>query len=365
MRPDDAAGFGPAGQERLAGARVLIIGAADWVVTATLSRHGGVSTIGLVDDDAVEASRISTGRSSTGNATSAGPRSTRPPTGSPRSTRTFGSCGTGESERATRGVGRDIRPGRGWADNFCDALCRRRRLRAEGRPHLGLSCGSICSPAPPPAGSVLSCAGSGCSSPCATIGAVCSTEAVKVLVPVGMGRPLVGRLLVHDALRADVWRTPSVPTRLRLRTGGDRARTGEGVLAAVRQRRSRRAAAGDGGPRRAGGGEGGHPDRCAGTAGVGDRHDRWGTRHTAWGVGRGRSPGRGPCVAYCAGGVRSQRALAVLDGRGSRRVIWWAVSPLGGRRRPGRGAVLNDIRAGQGVVGWPVMNAVMTDSTRA
>jgi molybdopterin/thiamine biosynthesis adenylyltransferase/rhodanese-related sulfurtransferase len=59
-------------------------------------------------------------------------------------------------------------------------------------------------PEPPPAGSVPSCAEGGVLGVlCAAIGAAQSTEVVKLIT--GIGDPLVGRLLVHDALRA-TWR---------------------------------------------------------------------------------------------------------------------------------------------------------------
>ena len=63
-------------------------------------------------------------------------------------------------------------------------------------------------PEPPPAGSVPSCAEGGVLGVlCAAIGAAQATEAVKLIT--GIGDPLVGRLLVHDALRA-TWRELAV-----------------------------------------------------------------------------------------------------------------------------------------------------------
>ena len=55
-------------------------------------------------------------------------------------------------------------------------------------------------PDPPPPGSVPSCAEGGVLGLlCAAIGAAQGTEVVKLVV--GMGEPLLGRLLVHDALQ--------------------------------------------------------------------------------------------------------------------------------------------------------------------
>ena len=63
-------------------------------------------------------------------------------------------------------------------------------------------------PEPPPPGSVPSCATGGVLGVlCAAIGSVQVSEAVKLIV--GQGDPLVGRLLVHDALRQS-WDTLTV-----------------------------------------------------------------------------------------------------------------------------------------------------------
>jgi sulfur-carrier protein adenylyltransferase/sulfurtransferase len=63
-------------------------------------------------------------------------------------------------------------------------------------------------PEPPPAGSVPSCAEGGVLGVlCASVGAAQGTEAVKLLT--GIGEPLLGRLMVHDALRA-TWRELTV-----------------------------------------------------------------------------------------------------------------------------------------------------------
>jgi adenylyltransferase/sulfurtransferase len=69
-------------------------------------------------------------------------------------------------------------------------------------------------PVAPPPGSVPSCAEGGVfGALCGAIGSVMATEAIKLIC--GVGRPLVGRVLVHDAL-AQSWRTLTVrpdPTR--------------------------------------------------------------------------------------------------------------------------------------------------------
>ena len=77
----------------------------------------------------------------------------------------------------------------------------------------------------PPPGSVPSCAEGGVfGALCGAIGSVMATEAIKLIC--GIGRPLVGRVLVHDAL-AQSWRTLTVrpdPTRApvtEMTEGGD------------------------------------------------------------------------------------------------------------------------------------------------
>jgi adenylyltransferase/sulfurtransferase len=63
-------------------------------------------------------------------------------------------------------------------------------------------------PSPPPPGSVPSCAEGGVLGVlCAAVGSVQATETLKLLL--GVGEPLVGRLLVHDAL-AMTWDTLTV-----------------------------------------------------------------------------------------------------------------------------------------------------------
>ncbi len=63
-------------------------------------------------------------------------------------------------------------------------------------------------PAPPPPGSVPACAEGGVLGVlCGAVGSVMATEVVKLVT--GAGEPLVGRVLVYDALRMD-WRTVRV-----------------------------------------------------------------------------------------------------------------------------------------------------------
>jgi adenylyltransferase/sulfurtransferase len=67
-------------------------------------------------------------------------------------------------------------------------------------------------PEPPPPGSVPSCAEGGVLGLlCAAVGAAQASEVVKLIV--GIGDPLVGRLLVHDALQASWRELQLLPTR--------------------------------------------------------------------------------------------------------------------------------------------------------
>ena len=66
-------------------------------------------------------------------------------------------------------------------------------------------------PEPPPPGMVPSCAEGGVLGVlCASIGSIQVTEAIKVLT--GIGEPLVGSLMVYDALEMDYPRSPSART---------------------------------------------------------------------------------------------------------------------------------------------------------
>lgn len=81
-------------------------------------------------------------------------------------------------------------------------------LRFEGQvsvfaPHLGAPCYRCLFPSPPPPGSVPNCAEAGVfGALCGTIGSLQAMEAIKLLA--GVGEPLLGRLLVVDALAAAV-----------------------------------------------------------------------------------------------------------------------------------------------------------------
>ncbi|MFN8097350.1 MAG: molybdopterin-synthase adenylyltransferase MoeB [Dermatophilaceae bacterium] len=328
--------LGPAGQERLAGARVLIIGAGGLgSVTATYLAAAGVGTIGLVDDDVVDVSNLHRqvihGERDLGRAKvdSAADRLAQinPHVRIVRHRERL-EAGNARGLVATYDLVVD------GADNFATRYVVGDACVLEGRPHVWGSilrfdgqasvwwpphgpCYRCVFPAPPPAGSVLSCAEAGVlGSLCATIGAVCSTEAVKVLV--GMGRPLVGRLLVHDALEQTYGELPLRPNPGCALCGPEATvrEPGEGVLAACAPApvaAGRRLATAD---------LAALVEARAVTLIDVREPQEWATGMIAGAhairlgeLAEADLPD-GDLVAYCAGGVRSQRALAVLDGRG-------------------------------------------------
>lgn len=211
-------GFGEEGQRRLAGARALVVGAGGLgSVTATYLAAAGVGTIGIVDDDVVEESNLhrqvihSTGDLGRPKVDSAADRlaALNPLVEVVRHHERLG------PDSAMRLVGAyDVVVD--GADNFATRYVVADACALAGVPHVWGSilrfdgqasvwwpphgpCYRCVFPAPPAPGSVLSCAEAGVlGSLCATIGAACSTEALKVIA--GIGRPLIGRLLVHDAL---------------------------------------------------------------------------------------------------------------------------------------------------------------------
>jgi hypothetical protein len=100
-------------------------------------------------------------------------------------------------------------------------------------------------PEPPPPGMVPSCAEGGVLGVlCASIGSIQVTEAIKLLT--GIGEPLVGRLMIYDALEMEYRRSRSARTptaRSAARTRRHRADRLRGVL----RRRLRRGPGGGGG----------------------------------------------------------------------------------------------------------------------
>ncbi|MBL3686479.1 molybdopterin biosynthesis protein MoeB [Leucobacter zeae] len=213
-------GFGEAAQRRLAAARVLVVGAGGLGSASVPYLAGaGIGTIGIVDDDRVELSnlhrQVSHGTADIG----------RPKVASLADT-------VRELDPGVRVVTHDLRLNsdnaleilRGYdlvidgSDNFPTRYLVADACELTGVP---LVWGSILQfhgqvgvswrpgapgyrdlfPVPPPADEVVDC-GTGGVLPglCGTIGSLLATEAMKLIT--GIGDPLIGRVLVYDALAA-------------------------------------------------------------------------------------------------------------------------------------------------------------------
>src|SRR3954471_5033517 len=219
--------LGPLGQRRLAAAKVLVVGAGGLGSPALLYlAAAGVGTIGVVDADVVDVSNLQrqvvhtdadVGRLKVDSA-----RERVLLTNPHVTVRTHPVRLTADNALEIVGDydvvldGADNFPTRYLVDDACALL---------GKPDVW---GSILGfdgqvgvfwaphgptyrelfPTPPAPGTVADCATGGVlGALCATVGSVMATEAVKLVC--GIGEPLVGRLLVVDALGA-AWRTLSV-----------------------------------------------------------------------------------------------------------------------------------------------------------
>jgi len=211
--------IGIEGQRRLKNARVLVVGAGGLGSPALLYlAAAGVGTIGIVDDDTVDASNLQrqvihgtpdVGRPKTESAAEAVAR-VNPLVAVVRhdlrldSTNALGVIAGYDIVLD----GTDNFPTRYLVNDACALL---------GKPHVWGSiyrfdgqvsvwfaghgpCYRCVFPEPPPPDSVPSCATGGVLGVlCAAIGSVQVAETVKLIV--GQGDPLVGRILVHDSLR--------------------------------------------------------------------------------------------------------------------------------------------------------------------
>jgi sulfur-carrier protein adenylyltransferase/sulfurtransferase len=209
---------GLVGQERLMAARVLVVGAGGLGSPALLYlAAAGVGTLGVVDADVVETSNLQrqvihggadVGRLKTESAVEAVAR-VNPLVTVVRHDLRLDSSNALEILRDYDVIldGTDNFPTRYLLNDACVLL---------GKPHVWGSiyrfdgqvsvwwaehgpCYRCVFPDPPPPGAVPSCAEGGVlGALCGAIGSVQVTETVKLLL--GVGEPLVGRLLVHDAL---------------------------------------------------------------------------------------------------------------------------------------------------------------------
>ncbi len=218
---------GMAGQRRLVGSRVLVVGAGGLGSPALMYlAAAGVGTIGVVDADVVETSNLQrqivhsdgdVGRLKTESAAETVAR-VNPQVTVVRHDVRLDSTNAIEVLRDYDVIldGTDNFPTRYLVNDACVLL---------GKPHVWGSifrfdgqvsvwwaehgpCYRCVFPEPPPPGAVPSCAEGGVLGVlCAAIGSVQVTETVKLLL--GIGEPLIGRLLIHDALR-QTWDTLTV-----------------------------------------------------------------------------------------------------------------------------------------------------------
>jgi sulfur-carrier protein adenylyltransferase/sulfurtransferase len=207
------------GQRRLRAARVLVVGAGGLGSPALLYlAAAGVGTIGVVDDDVVDTTNLQrqvvhgvadVGRPKTESAADA-VHSISPTTQVVQHRERL-------DEATALDVVADYDLVLDGADNFPTRYLVGDACARLGVPHVWGSvfrfdgqvsvwwagegpCYACVFPAQPPPDAVPSCAVGGVlGAVCASVGSVMATEAVKLVT--GIGEPLVGRLLVHDALR--------------------------------------------------------------------------------------------------------------------------------------------------------------------
>lgn len=214
-------GVGVEGQRRLRNARVLVVGAGGLGAPSLLYlAAAGVGTIGIIDDDVVDLSNLQRqvlhrsediGRPKAESARDA-VRRLDPSTyvevhvdrlGGDNALGLFSSYDLvldGTDNFATRYLSNDAAELTGtplvWGSIF----------RFQGQvsvfwPGKGPMLRDLFPDVPPP-GAVPSCAEGGVfGALCGSIGSAMATEAIKLIC--GIGEPLVGRVLVHDALRAE------------------------------------------------------------------------------------------------------------------------------------------------------------------
>jgi sulfur-carrier protein adenylyltransferase/sulfurtransferase len=214
--------IGVAGQERLKAGRVLIVGAGGLGSPAALYlAAAGVGTIGLVDFDTVDETNLQ--RQILYDTPDVG----RPKIASAvRRLHALNPHVTVEAHEERFGVGNARRLAEAYdvlidgTDNFAtrylvnDVCVMTHRpnvygsvFRFEGQASVFAAPGGPCyrclHPEPPPPGLIPSCAQGGVLGVLpGLIGTVQATEAIKLLT--GVGEPLVGRLLLYDALRMRV-----------------------------------------------------------------------------------------------------------------------------------------------------------------
>ena len=210
---------GMEGQRRLKNSRVLVVGAGGLGSPALMYlAAAGVGTIGVVDDDVVEASNLQrqvvhgvadVGRPKSESAAES-LASINPMVRVVRHDVRIDSTNALEIIDGYDLVldGTDNFPTRYLLNDACVLLGKPdvwgSIYRFDGQVSIWWAQGGPCYrcvfPEPPPPGLVPSCAEGGVLGVlCAAIGSIQAAEAVKLIV--GIGDPLIGRLMVHDALR--------------------------------------------------------------------------------------------------------------------------------------------------------------------
>ena len=209
---------GMTGQKRLKNAKVLVVGPAVSARPRCCTSPPPESARSASSTSTWSTSPTCSGRSSTACPTSASPRRSRPGTASRRSTRTSRSIL--HEERLDSDNALDIfRPYDlivDGTDNFATRYLVNDACVLLNKPYVWGSiyrfdgqasvfwaeygpCYRCLYPEPPPPGMVPSCAEGGVLGVlCASIGSIQVTEAIKVIT--GIGDPLVGRLMIYDAL---------------------------------------------------------------------------------------------------------------------------------------------------------------------
>lgn len=338
--------FGVQGQRMLAGSRVLVVGAGGLgSPTLLYLAAAGVGTLGVVDDDVVELSNLHRqvihGQGALGEPkTASAARRIRDVNPHVEVIE--------HQERLVAATAADIVAGYDLIVDGCDNFPTRYLAndaavlagipvvwasisRFEGQVSVWWAghgpCYRCVFPHLPPPGAVPSCAVGGVLGMLpGVIGAIQSTEAVKVLT--GMGEPLLGRILLHDALTAS-WDTISVRPRPSCTVCGPNAEP----IVLEEAAHLREGSAGPADARLVPEIDGATLARLLTSDGVllldvrepNERATGLIPGSHAWPLGLlldGHVPERldRPVVAYCASGIRSARAVEVLTQAGVSRV---------------------------------------------
>jgi adenylyltransferase/sulfurtransferase len=210
---------GDAGQRRLKAARVLLVGAGGLGSPAALYlAAAGVGTIGIVDFDVVDVTNLQRqiihGTADVGRSKLESARDRIAAINPDVRVETFAEpFSTANARRLVEAFdvvvdGTDNFPARYLVNDACVLYGRPNAwgsiFRFEGQASVFAARGGPCyrclHPEPPPAGLVPGCAEAGVLGVLpGVIGTIQATEAIKLVL--GAGEPLVGRLIVYDALR--------------------------------------------------------------------------------------------------------------------------------------------------------------------